>query len=75
MAVFDEQRLKAIKAEIRGVLIANKFPLTPEELCAELKGIVGFIIVFFLSFSYLNDQFWTETGFGPRLLALNKMRK
>ena len=55
MAVFDEQRLKAIKAEIRGVLIANKFPLTPEELCAELKGIVGFIVFGKQVF------FWTKT--------------
>ena len=65
MAVFDEQRLKAIKAEIRGVLIANKFPLTPEELCAELKGIVGFIIVFYLFLSKWPildwNRFWAKT--------------
>ena len=40
MVAIDDKRLKEVKAEIRGVLIANKFPVTPEELCEQLKGNV-----------------------------------
>ena len=40
MVAIDNKRLKEVKAEIRGVLIANKFPVTPEELCEQLKGNV-----------------------------------